>query len=381
MASSVAPMAAQPQVKIKLAFMNMGGYPRFAQGAAGHKHYVRRLPIELTALLGCGSKARDIVGLVGINEYWFEWMTEHFLPSFAAGKYSAHHDEHDVAIIWDSTIVTPVNASNPAVDIVNFFVRDYHPDRDWARRSFLVIWFIYLASPQVHFHAAVTHSARGSSPGSKVGERQSFVNFMSKVALHAMKTLLVNCHLPQLDEGKRDHMSFIMGDWNVTTGAMCKEVSDSIILAGANTATGMMMTAKWRGAPKEGRDHVAIFCEANAWAGEKDKINPSVYNALHTISKEHMPLFFTISKGPEAPWTSLAAVVAPAPTPRLLAASAPPPAPVLDPVPVPLTPPQLCQASPRAVAAATVSSSAPAANGVIRILSRSRTKSQTKSEG
>ena len=95
-------MAAQPQVKIKLAFMNMGGAdPKFAQGAE-REHYKKRLPIQLKALLGgAGSEARDIVGLVGINENWFDWMTEHFLPDFAAGKYSAHHDGHDVAIIWD----------------------------------------------------------------------------------------------------------------------------------------------------------------------------------------------------------------------------------------------------------------------------------------
>ena len=157
--SSASYSLASPQVdtRISVASCNMtGGELDFMTNKASHRSYALRFEDELTALLD----GRDMAGLTEINPHWFLWMRTHH-PSFRAGQYSGFHDGHDCAIVYDRAKLEPISE----LSVTEIFLPSEIPRNENAKRfnwrQVMAVDFRYLASPQVTFTAACTHSIRG----------------------------------------------------------------------------------------------------------------------------------------------------------------------------------------------------------------------------
>ena len=195
--------------------------------------YKERLPIEVNALL----HDNDIVGLTEINPCWYDWLTESHGLTKPPQKYKAVHDGDGCAIIWDSSKVQPISPASPR-KLTLSYNPDEFPDRANAARfnwrGFMSVDFQSVASPHVTFTAAITHSIRGDI---RDGPRQTFIGkgarqIMSNIAMRTMEKLLVKHHIPSLAAGGQ-HMSFIMGDWDVFRPAFERDCSDAMCLAHA----------------------------------------------------------------------------------------------------------------------------------------------------
>ena len=94
--------------------------------------------------------------------------------------------------------------------------------------------FRSVASPHVGFTAAVIHNQRGDINNYYRGFRNFFMgsgpkarNAMSIIAMRSMEKFLLESHIPSLAAGNQ-HMSFIMGDFNVLKDAFVQDVRDAI---------------------------------------------------------------------------------------------------------------------------------------------------------
>ena len=141
--------------------MNLGGAtPDFMTNDKKMAKYKTRLPAEVMALLA----GREVVGLTEINPRWYAWLmgNEAFTQN---GRYKAVFDGHDVAIVWHSWKVEPTNPLE-SQKIIKSFLRSEIPVLQnpacYNWRQFMAVEFKCLASPQVVFTAACTHSIAGS---------------------------------------------------------------------------------------------------------------------------------------------------------------------------------------------------------------------------
>ena len=94
MAAASSKNLAPPQVKMELrvSFMNLGGSSdTFMRNPKNQQKYMKRLLREVNALL----HDNDIVGLTGINVYWYGWLTERHGLTKPPQKYKAVHDGDD----------------------------------------------------------------------------------------------------------------------------------------------------------------------------------------------------------------------------------------------------------------------------------------------
>ena len=133
--------AVQRQVSIRVSSMNLGGAaPNFKTNEEVIAVYEKRLEREIKALV----QNRDVIRITELNEHWFTWL----MQSGVLAGYEAAHDGVDVCIIWDTRTV---RATSRAAIPTNF---------DLPK---LAINLQSLASPQVTFTAACTHSIRGGS--------------------------------------------------------------------------------------------------------------------------------------------------------------------------------------------------------------------------
>ena len=79
-----------------------------------------------------------------------------------------------------------------------------------------------LASPQVFFigNCAITDFTEQSVKG---------YQSMNNITDRALEKLIENFHIPSSAAGNPEHMSFVMGDWNVTRKDFEKSSEDSIV--------------------------------------------------------------------------------------------------------------------------------------------------------
>ena len=100
---------ASPQVRIKVASMNLGGIdPAYMTNPQQRLAYVKRLPKEVHALL----RGRHLVGLTELNPRWFDWLMAN--PAFTQNdRYRAVSDGLDCALIWDSFEIQPTHPTDP----------------------------------------------------------------------------------------------------------------------------------------------------------------------------------------------------------------------------------------------------------------------------
>ena len=133
--------AVQRQVSIRVSSMNLGcAAPNFKTNEEVIAVYEKRLEREIKALV----QNRDVIRITELNVHWFTWL----MQSGVLAGYEAVHDGVDVCIIWDTRTV---RATSRAAIPTNF---------DLPK---LAINLQSLASPQVTFTAACTHSIRGGS--------------------------------------------------------------------------------------------------------------------------------------------------------------------------------------------------------------------------
>ena len=109
-------------------------------------------------------EGRDVVGLTEINPSWYEWLMGN-VAFTQNGRYKAVFDGHDVAIVWDSSKVEPTDPLETGNIIKSFLDTEIPDGAEKARynwRQLMAVEFKCLASPQVVFTAACTHSISGS---------------------------------------------------------------------------------------------------------------------------------------------------------------------------------------------------------------------------
>ena len=239
----------------------------------------------------------DVVGVTEINQTWFDWLMGQ--PGFVEeGPFRGVHDGHDVAIFWDRFTVEPTNPRKPQVVHPNFLPSEIPLD-DQARyswRQFMRVEFKCLASPQVIFTAACTHSIAGSiEEGDRItkikGSSSNAKNRnKSMIAMRAMEKALKHCHMPSLAAGNAKTFTIFMGDWNTSAVRMKEDVEDAITEARAAGVAQTVMTARGT----EERDHVVCFSEHQHWHARRDDYIPAATIAAlkGCIGKEHEPVFF-----------------------------------------------------------------------------------------
>ena len=261
------------------------------RGAENQQMYKERLPIEVNALL----HDNDIVGLTEINPYWCDWLTESHGLTKPPHKYKAVHDGDDCAIIWDSSKVQPIFPASPRKLTLSYNPGDIPDGANAARfnwRGFMSVDFQSVASPRVTFTVAITHSKRGNI---REGPKQTFVGgnarqIMGGWAMRAMEKLLVNHHIPSLAAGNRQHMSFIMGDWNVIRGPFETYCRHAMRLAHADQIGCAALTADKRNL----RDFAAVFFGHRQWTADPVKVDDWVYADLEGCAGENRQLFFSV---------------------------------------------------------------------------------------
>ena len=184
------PNLAPPQVvDIKVACVNLGSLQ------AQREEYVYSLPEQIAALF----LDRDIVGLTGIDQYGYQWLT-------AKCGHSSVHDGHDCAMLWKTDKFRPKDPETPAKVPRMEIPRGADP----ARRQLTTVLFESLASPQASFTAGITHSIRYN----KRWHPETGYRIYGRL-WKAMEELLTNHHVPSSAAGNQQHMSFLMGDLNV----------------------------------------------------------------------------------------------------------------------------------------------------------------------
>ena len=285
-----------PPLVLHCASMNLGGGGKgepFMTNARSARKYKLRLPAEVKAMLA----QRDVVGVTEINPEWFAWLMQQ--PGFVGdGPYRAVHDDHDVAIFWDRFRVEPTSPGNQVVR-PNFLLSEIPVDEDawYSWRQFITVEFKCLASPQVVFTAACTHSIAGSI---KEGPRKTEIrgntgtaqrNAKDMIARRAMEKALLQCHGPSLVAGNAEALTIFMGDWNVTDPRFKADAEDAINQARLTTVAHTVMTARYQ----TERDHVVCFGDHQCWHASRvdDIAAETTFAALKAcIGKEHKPVFF-----------------------------------------------------------------------------------------
>ena len=181
------------------------------------------MPKEVLALL----RGRDLVGLTELNLRWFEWLMAE--PAFTQnGPFRAVSDGLDSALIWDSFEIQPTDPTDP-VKVLRIYNDNEIPvgqfnSAPYNWRQLMAVKFQRLASPQVSFTAACTHSISGST---KTGSRithpgKNLPSKLSKIARAAMEKVVTQLHVPSSAVGNPDYLTFTMGDWNNTVEARCR---------------------------------------------------------------------------------------------------------------------------------------------------------------
>ena len=252
------PNLAPPQVvDIKVASVNLGSLQ------AHREKYAYSLPEQIAALF----LDRDIVGLTGIDQYGYQRLT-------AECGHSSVHDGHDCAMLWKTDKFRPKDPETPAKVPRMEIPRGADP----ARRQLTTVPFESLASPQTSFTAGITRNRI---------THVAYERTMSNMAVNAiLEELLTNHHVPSSAAGNQQHMSFLMGDLNVTQLAI-KEAAEAVLVAArADQVGATAITAKNR------RDHAVTFFNGNWHAARDDEIEPTIYADLQKYCPEHLPLFF-----------------------------------------------------------------------------------------
>ena len=228
--------AVQRQVNIRVSSMNLGcAAPNFKTNEEVIAVYEKRLEREVKALV----QNRDVNKITELNEHLFTRL----MQSGVLAGYKAAHDGVDVCIIWDTRTV---RATSRAAIPTNF---------DLPK---LAINLQSLASPQVTFTAACTHSIRG---GSKQVDRKTNMRCgqMEKVGVIGMENVIRDRHIPSLAAGTANpnpqHLTIFVGE----------------------------------------HDHAVMFHGPGNWTATlDDNVPESVMADLSESTGEHHPLFFHV---------------------------------------------------------------------------------------
>ena len=157
--------------------------------------------------------------------------------------------------------------------------------------------FKSLATPQVRFTAALTHSR---TPPHKMYCRWAPAitkmphavddKYMWRTAWRALEKVLKNRHSPSSDAGQEEYMSVVMGNFCIEPGAFHKVVDEALTQASEDTIKATIHVPV-----PQGRNFAVMFAEQEKWSTSRDdEIDQKTMDELqYTIDYiDSYPMFF-----------------------------------------------------------------------------------------